>query len=300
VKRATLALAAAILVLSAGSWPGRAHQSRRSRRCGPPIALPTFLSWTGRGRCCTRCAWMRRSAASPGCRWPRSPSPCSRPSSPPRTGAFSRTAGWTCSACRPPPGSGSPAPRAGAPAPSRCRWPPCCTPISKRPRGSRSLPQKWAQARWAWALERRWSKAGILEAYLNRVTFRGELQGVGAAARVLFGKSPHGLGEAEAIVLAALIRSPNAARAAVSRRALALREAMGGTASREEVLAAARALEAPPAGPRTALAPHAARRIAAAHLAPSGPAPLARPRRPCARPLTPGCSTWRRRRCGGT
>jgi penicillin-binding protein 1C len=142
------------------------------------------------------------------------------------------------------------------------------------PAGSRSLWQKWQQARWAWALERHWSKAEILEAYLNRVTFRGELQGVGAAAHVLFGKSPHGLGEAEAIVLAALIRSPNAARAAVSRRALALREAMGATASRGEVLASSRALEAPPAGPRTALAPHAARRIAAAHLASTRLAPL--------------------------
>jgi penicillin-binding protein 1C len=143
------------------------------------------------------------------------------------------------------------------------------------PAGSRSLRQKWQQARWAWALEQRWSKAGILEAYLNRVTFRGELQGVGAAAHVLFGKSPHGLGEAEAIVLAALIRSPNANRAAASRRALALREAMGGTASPAEVLAsAARALETPPAGPRTALAPHAARRIAAAHLPSSSRAPL--------------------------
>jgi penicillin-binding protein 1C len=143
------------------------------------------------------------------------------------------------------------------------------------PAGARSLRQKWRQARWAWALERRWSKADILEAYLNRVTFRGELQGVGAAAHVLFGKSPHGLGEAEAMVLAALIRSPNAARAAVSRRALALREAVGGSASAAEVLAsAARALEAPRAGPRAALAPHAARRIAAGHLASTRLEPL--------------------------
>jgi len=140
--------------------------------------------------------------------------------------------------------------------------------------GSRSLSQKWHQARRAWTLERRWSKAEILETYLNRVTFRGELQGVGAAAHVLFGKTPHGLGEAEAIVLAALVRSPNATRAVLSRRALALREAMGGTASTDEVLAStSRAREAPTARPRTALAAHAARHLAAGGL-PLGPAPL--------------------------
>ena len=143
------------------------------------------------------------------------------------------------------------------------------------PAGSRSLPQKWAQARQAWALERRWSKAEILEAYLNRVTFRGELQGIGAAAHVLFGKTPHGLGEAEAIVLAALLRSPNAAPAAVSRRALALREALGGSSSRADVLASLTgALDAPPAGPRTALAPHAARRLVASSPASSERTPL--------------------------
>jgi len=149
------------------------------------------------------------------------------------------------------------------------------SPDLQAPAGSRSLSQKWHQARRAWTLERLWSKAEILETYLNRVTFRGELQGVGAAAHVLFGKTPHGLGEAEAIVLAALVRSPNAARAVLSRRALALREAMGGTASSEEVLASAsRALEAPTARPRTALAAHAARHLAAGRPAPLGPAPL--------------------------
>jgi penicillin-binding protein 1C len=149
------------------------------------------------------------------------------------------------------------------------------SPDLQLPAGSRSLGQKWRQARRAWGLERRWSKGEILETYLNRVTFRGELQGVGAAAHVLFGKTPHGLGEAEAIVLAALVRSPNAARAVLSRRALALREAMGGTAGADEVLASiSRALDAPNAGPRTALAAHAARHLSAASRAPLGPAPL--------------------------
>ena len=35
------------------------------------------------------------------------------------------------------------------------------------------------------AIERRWSKQEILEAYLNLVTYRGELQGISAASRVI-------------------------------------------------------------------------------------------------------------------
>ncbi len=57
----------------------------------------------------------------------------------------------------------------------------------------RSLAQKIRQMRAAIALERRWSKREILEAYLNLVTWRGELQGVAAATRVMFGKAPQGV-----------------------------------------------------------------------------------------------------------
>ena len=71
----------------------------------------------------------------------------------------------------------------------------------------KALAQKWRQMRLAWALERHWSKAEILEAYVNLVTFRGEIQGVAAAARVLFGKAPHGITATEAVVLAVLLPS---------------------------------------------------------------------------------------------
>src|SRR5207249_6393403 len=60
-------------------------------------------------------------------------------------------------------------------------------PTLHRGAGPRTLAQKWTQMRLAWGLEARWSKARILEAYLNLVTFRGELQGVAAGALVLFG-----------------------------------------------------------------------------------------------------------------
>ena len=87
---------------------------------------------------------------------------------------------------------------------------------------SRTIAQKWQQIRLAWGLERCWSKAEILEAYMNLVSYRGELQGIAAATSGLFGKAPHGIHEAEAAVLAVLIRAPNAEPATVSRRAWAL------------------------------------------------------------------------------
>ncbi len=83
----------------------------------------------------------------------------------------------------------------------------------------RTVEQKIDQAQAAWALERAWNKQQILEAYLNTIFFRGEIQGIGAAADVLFGKSPHGLNAAESALLAALIRAPQAPRATVERRA---------------------------------------------------------------------------------
>ena len=83
----------------------------------------------------------------------------------------------------------------------------------------RTVQQKIDQAQAAWELERSWSKQQILETYLNTLFFRGVIQGIGAAAEYLFGKSPHGLNAAESALLAALIRGPQASRAIVERRA---------------------------------------------------------------------------------
>ena len=157
--------------------------------------------------------------------------------------------------------------------------------------GPRSLAEKWRQMRAAWGLERAWTKQQILEAYLNLVTFRGELQGIAAASHVLFGKAPHGLSQAEALVLAALVRSPNADRAALLWRAASLEARAAGPlparrsylqmisdavsslsptgeqrASRPRSQDFAAALDRVVAiprgsGPRVALAPHAARRL---------------------------------------
>jgi penicillin-binding protein 1C len=148
-----------------------------------------------------------------------------------------------------------------------------------RPGGRRTLAQKWRQIRLARALEARWSKPEILEAYLNLVTFRGELSGVAAASAVLFDKAPHGLTEAEGVVLAVLVRAPNAAPDALARRAAALARVTGGAATPELLAAAAQRVTGAPAGtgPRVALAPHAAMR-------------LLRPPRPGA-PIVPARST---------
>jgi penicillin-binding protein 1C len=86
----------------------------------------------------------------------------------------------------------------------------------------RTFSQKWDQIAAAGDLEKGWSKNEILEAYLNLITFRGELQGISAAARGLFDKDPHGLDETESLILAALIRAPNAPVTEVVRRAVLL------------------------------------------------------------------------------
>jgi penicillin-binding protein 1C len=86
----------------------------------------------------------------------------------------------------------------------------------------RSWAQKWDQVKAAKELDQAWTKPQIMEAYLNLVTFRGELQGIGAAARGLFGKAPSGLNVAESAVLASLLRGPSAAPRLVTRRACAL------------------------------------------------------------------------------
>jgi len=172
-------------------------------------------------------------------------------------------------------------------------------PTLARRGGPRTLAQKWRQMRLGWRIEARWTKPEILEAYLNLASFRGELEGAAAASGVLFGKAPHGLTSEEGAVLAVLLRAPNAGPDAVARRAQTLLDAardggqrrlpsapeIDGRTARPSaerrpsaeprpsaearpsaqgalMTAVAQALETPVgAGPRVALAPHAARRL---------------------------------------
>jgi len=127
----------------------------------------------------------------------------------------------------------------------------------------KSLWQKGRQILDAWEIEKSWSKREILEAYLNLVTFRGELQGLAAASRGLFGKDPHGLDRAESLLLASLIRSPNAPSAEVFRRTSHLNQSMGWQVREEEVQEkVSQIFLGPPVfRPRVALAPHLARQL---------------------------------------
>ena len=88
--------------------------------------------------------------------------------------------------------------------------------------GRRSFDEKLAQFRYAIALEHRWSKQQIIEAYLNLVPLRGELVGIRAASLGLFDHAPDAFDEAESAVIAALMRSPSASRSVVARRACAV------------------------------------------------------------------------------
>ena len=92
--------------------------------------------------------------------------------------------------------------------------------------GGRSVVQKIGQTVAAQVLDRRWRKDQILEAYLNLVPFRGEVVGIDALSRTLFGKAAHGLDDREAAVAAALVRAPNAKPALVAQRACGVLRAM--------------------------------------------------------------------------
>lgn len=93
---------------------------------------------------------------------------------------------------------------------------------TRRGEQRRSLGQKLGQAVTATRLERGWRKDEILETYLNLVPWRGELVGIDALSRTLFGKAAHGLDAAESAIAAALVRGPNADAATVARRACAV------------------------------------------------------------------------------
>lgn len=92
--------------------------------------------------------------------------------------------------------------------------------------GRRSVTEKLGQTVAAQVLERRWRKDQILEAYLNLLPFRGEVVGIDALSRTLFGKAAHGLDEREAAITAALVRAPNAKPALVAQRACGVWQAM--------------------------------------------------------------------------
>jgi len=108
--------------------------------------------------------------------------------------------------------------------------------------GLKGWAYKWNQARLARALEDRWTKQQILEAYLNLAYFRGELQGIGATAHLLAGKVPSGLSLPESLVIAALLPEPNGSPERIAARACSRALAAKMTASCDELKATATSL----------------------------------------------------------
>ncbi|WP_137788254.1 penicillin-binding protein 1C [Sphingomonas sp. 3P27F8] len=125
--------------------------------------------------------------------------------------------------------------------------------------GARGWLDKLRQIRAARAIGARWSHDQILEAYLNLAGFRGEAQGIGAAALGLFGKTPATFTRDDALLLAALLPNPQAPAGRVANRACAL--------ARERRCARFQALAASMLGPARSLAldpglaPHLADRL---------------------------------------
>jgi penicillin-binding protein 1C len=83
----------------------------------------------------------------------------------------------------------------------------------------KTIPQKWNQIFAAKSIEAEWTKEEILEAYINLVSYRGELVGIHSASRGLFGKDPHGLNAREGIILASMIKSPSGKKDRIKERA---------------------------------------------------------------------------------
>jgi len=138
-----------------------------------------------------------------------------------------------------------------------------------RPSQGRTVVAKVGQAWQARQLEARWRKTDILEAYLNLVSFRGELVGVHALSWTLFGKHPHGLDQREAAIAAALVRGPNATPAVVAQRACQVwqdmqapvRPAPGAGCAALRLMTESALQRQGGAPPGDALAPHLARRL---------------------------------------
>ena len=77
------------------------------------------------------------------------------------------------------------------------------------PSSDRSFRRKMLEAFVAQRIERNFTKAQILESYLNRVYFGSGFYGIEAAARGYFGKPARQLSLSECATLAGMLRSPN-------------------------------------------------------------------------------------------
>ena len=128
-------------------------------------------------------------------------------------------------------------------------------------RGPRSLARKLRQMARAQQLEAALTKTQILERYLTRAPYGGNVEGVRAASLIWFGKEPRHLTLAEAALLVALPQSPEARRP--DRNPQAAQDARDRVLDRAQALGlvtpaeAARARAAPVPQTRLAMPRHA-------------------------------------------
>lgn len=134
-------------------------------------------------------------------------------------------------------------------------------PALRAPTGGRSLWQKWRQAQAGRALAAVWSKSEILEAYLNLASFRGEIAGLGAASQLVLGKAPAALDRTDAVLLAAMLRQPNAPPDSITARACRLAPRLPEPVSCAAIEARAAELRQSPPVSAPAAAPQLAARL---------------------------------------
>jgi penicillin-binding protein 1C len=90
---------------------------------------------------------------------------------------------------------------------------------------SRTWPGKIRQIVRALALERYYSRDQILEAYLNSAPYGGNIEGVGAASIIYFGKLPRDLSVAQVLTLAVIPQNPRLRNPASAKGRVALARA---------------------------------------------------------------------------
>jgi penicillin-binding protein 1C len=73
----------------------------------------------------------------------------------------------------------------------------------------RTLWSRWLEGFEAWSLEKRFSKADILEFYLNEVPYAGRRRGIVQASRFYFDRDLETLSRKEILSLAVMVRSPS-------------------------------------------------------------------------------------------
>lgn len=93
--------------------------------------------------------------------------------------------------------------------------------------GERTILDKFAQISLATRLEESWTKSEIAEAYWNLVPFKGELLGIRAGARGVFGVEPSSLAPEESLLLVSLLPSPNIGSRRWENRACQLAKKIG-------------------------------------------------------------------------